>query len=189
MKVYHGSPKSGLKVLEFSPELSRFVENLVEGEGIYLTEDLEVAKNYASGGSVYEVEIGSQNILDAQSTEAFEKILEETSEHFGLGFNINTIRYVAEAIQVIIDGGASISEFGNSIRLILDNDEITMMYFEENGGYEQTLAIAEYIRKKIHDFDGFRYIDRGINNGNSAIFVIKNQAVISIKNEIKIKSE
>jgi hypothetical protein len=187
MKVYHGSLKSGLKKLESDPSFARFkVENLVEGEGVYLTEDLEVAKGYASGGSIYEVEIESNNILDARYDKDFIQILEDTSGNFNLQFNISSINYVYATIESIISGNSSISDFGNSIRLILDNDEITMMYFEENGGYEMTNDIAKFIQDKINGFDGFRYLDQGINQGQSIIYVIKNSSVLSIKKEIKI---
>jgi hypothetical protein len=186
MKAYHGSPKSGLKQLEFNPSFSRFLENLAEGEGIYLTEDMEVAKGYASGGSIYEVELNSSNVLDARIDQGFIQILDDVAEHFRLGFSLMTIAYVHESIEAIIDGRSSISEFGNTIRIILDNDEVTMMYFEENGGYEKTTEIANDIQNKINAFDGFKYIDQGINQGGSTIYVIKNSDIISIKKEIKI---
>lgn len=186
MKAYHGSPKSGLTQLEFNPSFSLFLENLAEGEGVYLTEDMEVAKCYASGGSIYEVELNSSNLLDARHDVEFVKILEETSENFGLGFSLINIKYVSNAIESIIDGRSSITEFGSSIRLIIDNDELTSMYFEENGGYEMTAEIADFIQNKISEYDGFKYLDQGINQGQSVIYVIRNSSVISIKKEIKI---
>ena len=186
MKAYHGSPKSGLKQLEFDPRMSRFLENLVEGEGIYLTEDMEVAKSYASGGSVYEVEVNSSHILDARYEDGFIKILDEVSEKLKFSFSLKDVAYVRETIAAIIDGRSSISDFGNSIRLILDNDDITSMYFQENGGYEMTTIVSKSIQKKINKFDGFKYLDHGINQGKSVLYVIKNSSVISIKNEIKI---
>lgn len=183
MKVYHGSPTKGLSHLVFKKEHSRFYENLVEGEGIYLTEDYEVAKGYASsGGSIYHVKFISGPILDATKSIQFEKVLSEVSQELGIK-NLATVRYVHETIESVIEGSSSISKFGKSIQLIIDNDEKMMPVVESRGGYDFSETVATEIQKKIDEFAIIKYVDRGINNASSIIYIVRNADAIAVEKE------
>ena len=179
MNLYHGSPKRNLKELVFIKENQRFNE-LVEGEGVYCTDSFEVAENYSGGGSVYTVEFGG-SLFDSTKKESFTKILNTIGNKYNVDFN--SIGYIDETIESTVDGSYSVSEFGESINLLLDNDESFMSNLKD---YDIMINIKSDINNLINSYDCIKYLDNNIDNGNSFVFLIKNSESIKIINELQI---
>ena len=178
--IYHGSRFQNLTSLDFDKERSR--AELTEGDGIYLTDSYKVAAEYAgSEGSVYKLEIFCP-IFKAYERESFQNVLNEMENEYSIKFS--SIAYVDSTIDTVVEGRSSIQNFGNSIKLILDNDE-DFVRLSEKKGLDLSDQIAKNIRDKIHGYNAWAYYDEAIDQGKSLVYLVKNSSVIQIVDEKK----
>jgi hypothetical protein len=183
MIVYHGSIHKNLKSLEFVKENSR--TELTEGEGVYLTESLDIAKSYGgSDGVVYFVNI-SGKILDTTKPLMLETILIQIGETFAI--DLLTVPRVVDVIEKVVAGHGSIQYFGKSIQLVLDNDA-DFYKLESTKGENFSEIIKTKIQERIDEHVAIRYRDNSINQAKSIIYVVKNPSCIEIVKEVAAKS-
>jgi len=176
MKLYHGSVTRDIQKLSFDKSRQRF-NRLVEGEGIYLTESHDVAKSYSGGGSVYHVDFRG-NLLDATKKDSFVEIIKKVEEEFSI--KILETPYVESSLESIEEGDFSVSTFGEDIVLILENDE---KFLETLTDYEFTEKIKNSLNTHISNYDGFKYYDKSLDNGESLVFLITNEETLKIIKE------
>lgn len=178
MKIYHGSPNHGIEKFELGKTIRQYLN---EGEGIYLTEDLGVARTYAgSDGAVYEVIIKNGAVFDATKPDDFKYCLKLFSEAVGRKIQItkDAAKSLEKQIERIIEGYWSVTNFPNEIRNIVLDGGIDDYEPLDN-------AIAE-VQKYMDDHQVIKYYDNNINNGESINYVVRDPNIIKIVKETPI---
>lgn len=167
MTLYHGSPKSGLKELQFSEELSRFggEMGLKHGLGTYLTTSLEEAIAYAAGGSYYLVQVKGE-IFDTTDKEVMKEFIKKIETEFNCSGLLLENELIMNVINQTIEGRISGINFSRSICNAINDQEalynnFTLTYFD--GDLDK---MDEYFSKQ------FNYQAIKLNNIGSATWVI-----------------
>lgn len=123
MIVYHGSPKTGLKELSYTEELSRFggEEGLKHGSGIYLTTSLKEAQAYAVGGSCYKIRVLG-DVFDATDREVLENFVLEIEKECGVEGLLLKNQGIKDVIRLTLRGEVSGINFSKALKDVVDND-------------------------------------------------------------------
>lgn len=123
MKLYHGSPRTGLKELIYSEELSRFGgdQKLLHGAGIYLTTSIQEANAYAMGGSIYLVDVHSE-IFDATDPEILDQFIKQVENKIQYSY-LRENSLIQTVIKKTLSGESSAMNFAQNINHSIANDE------------------------------------------------------------------
>lgn len=167
MILYHGSPKSGLKELQFSEELSRFggEMGLKHGLGTYLTTSLDEAIAYAAGGSYYLVQVKGE-IFDSTDEEVLKNFITSIEAEFDCPGLLLENSLIKETLKQIVSGKISGINFAKAICDSINDQEglynaFTKPYF--NGDLDK---IDQYFS------DRFNYQAIKLNNIGSSTWVV-----------------
>ena len=167
MILYHGSPKTGLKELRFSEEMSRFggEMGLKHGLGTYLTTSLDEAIAYAVGGSYYLVKVKGQ-VFDTTDREEMMGFISEIESEFKCEGLLSQNSLILEVINQTMIGRISGINFARAILNAINDQEslyndFTLKYFE--GDLDK---VDSYFSSR------FNYQAIKLNNLGSATWVI-----------------
>lgn len=159
MKLYHGSPVKNIK--SFNLDKIRGVS--VEGNGVYLTHKIDMAKHYAgSEGSVYECNIESLNLFDATKEESFLEMISIISKR--IDFNVSSIDFLKETIAGFLSGDYQISDYNGSgltwqIKNLLFNNEVFCSLSHQDAIIS---SLEEEIKTYMNQFSVMKYHDKGL---------------------------
>lgn len=119
MLLYHGSNKL-FHQFKIKKELSNYNESsLMEGLGIYMTEDKHIAEGY--GAYIYEVEIFDKDVLDSTDVEEMKSIIECISNK--VNFDIKEMIDIDDLVLGVKEGEISVTKLYKEINDLLDSDE------------------------------------------------------------------
>lgn len=174
--LFHGSPNHFYEFNINKDFLNTRPENLVEGIGIYLTDNKEIAENY--GKYLYHVIVNKKNILDFTKKETIKNIIKETEKEVKKTYkNFNFKKYIkniSELIENVVDGYLSIS-FYKEINNLLDSNEVFYIDFQED-----VENIFEIIEKTIKKYTN-NYIIKYKDNNLGYVYIYKNPEDVSQK--------
>lgn len=183
MKLYHGSPVKG--IIEFSKDApSRFQS--IEGDGLYISPDYKIARSYAgSEGSVYEISLNKNLILDLRTDEEFLDMIKKISDKTGI--DILKLDGITNTLEGLVSGHYRIRPSGDSgfnwqIKQLLDaNEDFTL----RNDCEEIYEIIDSYI------IDYFSYHDVMIYNDLKLgiVYLSMNPEKVLILKEIQVCTE
>jgi hypothetical protein len=185
--LYHGSPTKGIK--QFSTKFRRF-DTQAEGEGVYLTSDVNVARCYSGDeGSIYKVKIKHTDVFNARNETGFLKILNAVK--LKTGIDLLQYKIIRDTVSAMKDGDYSVMGSNGlvwQIELILSNDSGFMQKYGD-------LNLKEVVRAAREEIDKVKvmcYMDPSISD--RPLYLVKDPSVIRIVNEypaskVKIKSE
>lgn len=166
MIAYHGSPRTGLKKLEYSTDLSRFGEhNLLHGAGIYLTLSQKEAKAYAMGGSVYTVEVSGE-VFDTTDISELDLFVRTFLSNIGASAELSKNKVLQKTLNMITTGEISGADLVHTLFSVMGNEmELYYGVIEEffEGDSDKCLseleALFHYKKVRIrHGQDGTDWI-------------------------------
>lgn len=184
-ELYHGSPTQGIEEFVIDKKHSRH-ELPHEGEGIYLTEDPEIARGYAGPeGSVYTCTLRSGATFDATDPKEFTRCLRLAKEEAGeIRMSPESAKMIRQIIKRAADGDSGITNFGDQVRLILSNDEIACT---TEGSDEKISKTRDVIDAYIEEHPIIKYYDSQIGKGEKLIFVVRDASLIHITGEVPVQ--
>lgn len=174
MNLYHGTNKGCFNTLELRGER----ENLAEGNGIYMTDTLSVAKDY--GCFIHYIEVSEEHISDFTNKENIEKTILNTLR----AISLEDIYYdidIDSIIEDILYGTGSILNIGREIGLHLSSYEnLTKKY--EDVLYDVDSMINTEIKNHIKDV--IKYKSKGIDG--IVYLCFRNPQVVKVTKIIEI---
>lgn len=185
MEYYHGSPTHGIEKFTLD-EKHRRHEAPHEGEGIYLTEDFEIAKHYAgSEGAVYTCKLASSPVFDATDPEEFTRCLRLAREEAGeVDVTPETAKMIRQTIQRIMKGDWGVTNFGEQVRQMLLNDELAVTMED---GDTRIAKTKEVINAYMDEHPVVKYYDSQIGNGKKLILVVRDPSLVKITSETPVQ--
>jgi hypothetical protein len=185
MELYHGSPTQGITEFVIDSKYKRH-ELPHEGEGIYLTEDRDIARGYAGPeGSLYICKLRSGATFDATDGAEFTRCLRLARKEVGeIKILPKSAKMIRQTIKRAAKGDYGVTNFGDQVRLILSNDELAT---SEEGSDIKIDKTSEIIDAYIQEHPIVRYYDSQIGKGDKLIFVVRDPRLIRIENEILIQ--
>ena len=124
MTCYHGSPKKGLKQLNYTEDQSRFggADGLLHGAAIYLTISENEAKAYAAGGSCYKLNINAP-VFDATDENELVNFITKFASKNDLAIDLFLANYHIQAlIKNTLSGKSSGVIFADHLFTIISNE-------------------------------------------------------------------
>jgi hypothetical protein len=183
MKLYHGSPTPGIKSFNLDPKNRRF-NDLLEGEGIYLTDSLEAAKDYAMGGVVYECTLSESPIFDATDEKEFQICFKVSQRKVGVKLQVskNTAKYIDDMVHNYTMGKGAITKLHELMWQLFSNDERVATD-------EEVLELANKVTEKINEYVKNRPIlkYRDPDHGY-LVFVVRDPSLIQIQKETPVEN-
>lgn len=180
-KLYHGSPKQGIEKFE----LGRSTRNyLNEGEGVYLSENRDVARDYAvNGGSVYEVSLKSGAMFDATKYDDFEYCVQLLVKELGENFRVprDLAKQFAQQVDSIVEGRWSVTQFPDSLRLLVTNTEEAA-----NIDLDVIAKAVDKVNEYMDDHPIIKYVDSTIDNGKSFCYVVRDASLVKVIKEMPV---
>lgn len=182
--AYHGSPTTSIREFKIMPPRTR---TLAEGEGIYLTEDIDVARSYSGdNGSVYKVTIDTTRMFDATNESGFLEIVELVKRKSKI--DLLKIPVFEQTLELMKDGQYTVlGENGLDwqVRVILENDERFMTKY----GEARLRHITGLVEKFLNQIKVMKYLDPAISE--LPLYLVRDGSLITLQEEIpgeKIKS-
>lgn len=129
--LYHGSQTEFDKFL-INPEFSRH-NTLMEGHGIYMTEDTQLAKGY--GDFLYEVNVPTDMISDFTNEESINSLL--TTLAVNVDVNFEDWIDLEGLIQSAMAGEVSITELYIELNGLLESNEAFYLAHDSTITYEE----------------------------------------------------
>jgi oligoribonuclease (3'-5' exoribonuclease) len=168
--LYHGSPTQGLTDLFYDPAFTRRdAGTLVEGDGVYLTESYRVARGYAGAeGSIYEVQLKATAVFLADKKKSYLDIYRQVKKKFGI--DLAKMKHTDWDIKRCQEGRGSVTNFGDSIRHILLNDE---GFATDPANADKPEEIRDFINQEIAEWPVVRYLDANIDDGKTHVYVVR----------------
>lgn len=153
MKLFHGSIYDFDKFEISEKHLRTKKDSLMEGLGIYFSEQKDFAKDY--GNYVYTIDFDENNCWDFTDKKIIKKIIEKVSKKV----NFDVSAFIPEiSIDSLIDGRISATKFSREITLWLDSNESFYSIFEDDTDelFEKIETIYEEI---LNEKDFIKYFD------------------------------
>lgn len=142
--LYHGSQTEFTSFL-IDPKFTRH-SMLMEGFGIYMTEDIEFAKAY--GDFVYQVEVPESKISDFTDRNTIVRIVSQLSE--ALDISIEDEIDIEILIQSALSGEVSITNLNTEITNLLESNEAFYMAHEDRITFEED-CLFEKLGEKYNE--------------------------------------
>ena len=180
MQWFHGSPVNNIKKFE---ETKSKLSSL-EGSGLYLTKNINIAKGYAGiEGSIYTCEING-SIFDTREIEAFDELINQICKK--IDFNIRNCEGFKNTIEGLTSGYYKISNengdgFSWQLTNLLNNDET---FVQDKSGENKISDLKSLVNEYMSQFDGLLYNDIKLGE----VLVIKNFDTIQITEEKSVDS-
>lgn len=186
MILYHGSPTQGIEKLTMEPKHRRH-DMPHEGEGIYLTDNLDTAKRYGLGGSIYTVKLLSSPVFDATDPEEFKRCLRMAKEEAGeVRLTKESAQMIRQMIKSIVAGRWGVTNFGDQVRQVLLNDEIAV---SDPDNEEKISRTVEVINAYIEEHPVVKYYDQAIGEGKPLIYVVRDPSLLVVQEEKRSDDE
>lgn len=182
MKIYHGSPCVTIK--EFNLDNKRY--ELVEGDGVYFTQDYRIARKYAgSEGAIYVCSLRSSAVFDATNPEEYSSLFESISKK--INFDLTSLDYIEETIENLVSGQYLINDeigMGLSWQIInlLNNDE---NFVSLKDSEEKIQIVKSEIAQYLQDHGVWKYNDKLMG----LIMLCRNPTLIKIDEIIMVGSK
>lgn len=141
--LYHGSQTEFTSFL-IDPKFTRH-SILMEGYGIYMTEDIEFAKAY--GDFVYKVDVPKSKISDFTNRDTIVSVITELSK--ALDISIADEIDLETLIQSALSGDISITNLNQEISNLLETNESFYMAHEHRITFEED-CLFEQLREKYN---------------------------------------
>lgn len=174
MKLYHGTNKGCFDTLQLKGDR----ENLAEGRGIYMTDTLNVAKDY--GCYIHHIEVNDSHISDFTNKQYIEKTIQKTLK----AISLEDIYYDIDMTSIIEDilyGTGSILNIGREIGLQLSSYENLTNKYEDVLHDIDTMINTEI---KNHIKDVIKYKSKGIDG--IVYLCFRNPKVVKVKKIIEL---
>lgn len=177
MKLYHGSHSLFDK---YEVDKSRSLSDGVfypEGLGLYMTENLEIAKNYSDLVNIYEFEFEEKDVLDFTKGDTVRTYFESIQNDLGVEF----VSYldVKSITENVMEGYMSIRTLGQEISSILSSDEPFYMKHESEITFEENCLLSRLVRIAEDKLFVYKYYDRSFEE--EIYIVVKNFESIPMK--------
>ena len=179
--LYHGSSEKFEHFLIKKDLAKTDYNNLVEGYGIYMTEDESIAMTY--GNNIYKVEVPKSKVLDTTSKLELKSLINKLSEVVGVNI-LEEINF-NDLYKGVKCGNISVSELYKEISLILENNEDFCMRYEELITLNDD-CLFEKIKKAYMELipDILKYYDGSFNT--NIYICVKNPENLLIKEVITL---
>lgn len=174
MLLYHGSNRI-FKEFKISEELAiTNKDNLVEGYGVYMTDDKSFAKNH--GNNVYTIDVSNSLISDFTDKQYILSLLNKIEKDVDICFN--DYFDIDSLIESTLSGKILITKFYKEIVDLLDSTELFWQDFGNKITYEDDCI--------------FKKIENSFYNNISSIYKYydnsyKKNIFICVKNEENLK--
>ncbi len=124
-------------------------------------------------------------MFDATTAEEFERCLKLAKKEAGeVKITPASAKMLRQTIQSITKGRYGITNFGDQVRLILGNDELSV---SEEGNDAIIDKTNEVIQAYIEEHPVVKYYDSQIAKGDKLIFVVRDPSLIRIISEVAVQ--
>lgn len=177
MKLYHGSTRLFDK---YEVDKSRSISDGVfypEGLGLYMTENLEIAKRYSDLVHIYEFDFTEEEVLDFTKEDTVQTYFESIQKELDVEF----ISYldVKGISEKVMEGYMSIRTLGQEISSILSSDESFYMEHESAITFEEDCLLSRLVRIAEDKLFVYKYYDRSFDE--NIHIAVKNFDLIPVK--------
>lgn len=178
MRLFHGSNKD-FNEFVISPELARHdILDLVEGYGIYMTQNIDVALSY---GNLYEVEVDEKVILDTTKKTEIRKLIKRVEKRAKIDI-INNIDFddFYESVKI---GKISVTEMYKEINMLLESEDSFYEMYGDRVTYEDDSCLFKQIEFAFKEAmpEVLKYYDKNLGE---VYICTHNPGVLKIVNEI-----
>ena len=184
MLLYHGSFRDFEKFI-ISKELTITTEtSLMEGEGVYLSNNYNIAK--AHGNVIYVVDVPDDLVLNMSKREVVQKVIKELAQEVNIPFE-HYINLDVDIIEGILEGEISVIKLAKEIGDWLDSnyyfydDYKDFITYEDNCIFEK---IKESLEEIYNRYLVIGYYDKSYNANNFICRKNEDQLIIKCKDII-----
>ena len=154
MILHHGSTKDFDKFEISEKHLSTKIENLIEGMGIYFSDNKEFVKSY--GNFIYTIDMDNNDCWDFTNPETMPMFIDKISEK--VKFPI--LNFLSpNSFEWILNGNLSIRRFSREIMLQLDSVETFYEVLGNRDSEELFEEITKEYEKLLFSKRFFKYFD------------------------------
>lgn len=176
MILYHGSMRKFDRFSISKSLVNGSVENLVEGLGVYMTSDYDLASTY--GDTIYTIEVNNNSISDFTNINYIKRLLNNIE--LEVGIVLDDYFNVDDMILDVKDGFISTTLLYKEICDQLDSSEAFYFDFQDRITYEDDCIFKEIEKSFFHHInDIFKYYDKSYNK--DIYICINNPELLKIK--------